>query len=113
MKLGPVDVERVVAFCPDVTNCCLTAYPCVAPCSLTSWGDVFLLVCFCARIGHSVIKLRCRSYFCWPGRWPLLSAVRRRRRRLCDKGPGPASPLGVDAKVIVTQPCIFCMDNHY
>ena len=30
--------------CPDPTNCCVTAKPCVAPCSLGGWGMPFLLL---------------------------------------------------------------------
>lgn len=44
LKLGTVDSERVAAFCPDITNCCVTAAPCDAEhnCSLVTWGATFL-----------------------------------------------------------------------
>ena len=39
-------------YCPDITNCCLTAAPCLAPCSLTSWGAAFLWVMAAGTVAY-------------------------------------------------------------
>ena len=52
-QIKVLNSDRVAKTCPDATNCCLVAKPCVHPCVLPmGWGALFLILFVAGCCGY-------------------------------------------------------------